>query len=236
LIEAKRARFGCVAIVPAGGSGTRFGATTPKQYSALAGKTVLEHSLLALLSVSSIECVYLVVQADDKRAAEILENSPALSRVRLLACAGATRAQTVHQALAAIRGEILRDAQILVHDAARPCVKREYIETLIRVAGKPAIGGLLALPVTDTMKRVSLDGKHVETISRDGLWRAQTPQMFGYETLVHALASSPDATDEAQAIEALGFAPILVQGDPHNIKITLADDLAMAEFFLRDHV
>lgn len=233
MIETKRARFGCVAIVPAGGSGTRFGAEIPKQYAPLAGKTVLAHSLLALLSVSGIERVYLVVQADDERARALLENDSALSRVRLLTCAGATRAQTVSNALVAIRGEVARDAQILVHDAARPCVKPESIEALMRVAAKPAIGGLLALPITDTVKRASADNTHVETISRDGLWRAQTPQMFGYETLVHALASSPDATDESQAIEALGFAPILVHGDPRNIKITVADDLAMADFFLR---
>jgi 2-C-methyl-D-erythritol 4-phosphate cytidylyltransferase len=233
LTEAKTARFSCVAIVPAGGSGARFGAPVPKQYALIAGKTVLEHSLLALLGVSAIECVYLVVQADDTRAPQILANSPHLSRVRLLACAGATRAQTVAQALSVVRPELRRDAQVLVHDAARPCVSSHNIESLIAIAGNDPVGGLLALPIVDTVKRASADGKHVETISREGLWRAQTPQMFRYETLSHALTTSPDATDESQAIEALGLVPVLVQGDPRNIKITVAHDLVMAEAFLR---
>jgi 2-C-methyl-D-erythritol 4-phosphate cytidylyltransferase len=227
-------RFSCVAIVPAGGSGARFGATLPKQYALAAGKTVLEHSLLALLSVPTIERVYLVVQTDDEWAKSILETSETLSRVRLLACAGATRSQTVSQALAAIRSEVRRDARVLVHDAARPCVSRQNIESLIDVAGTHAVGGLLALPIVDTIKRSSVDGQQVETVSREGLWRAQTPQLFRYETLAHALATSPDATDESQAIEALGLAPVLVHGDPRNIKITVAADLDIAEFFLQD--
>jgi 2-C-methyl-D-erythritol 4-phosphate cytidylyltransferase len=232
--SATSTRFGCVAIVPAGGSGTRFGATLPKQYALVAGKTVLEHSLLALLSVPAIECVYLVVQADDEQAKVILEGSIALSGVRLLACAGPTRSQTVSRALSAIRSEVRRDARVLVHDAARPCVPRKNVEMLIEVAGAHAVGGLLALPIADTVKRSSADGQQVETVSRDGLWRAQTPQLFRYETLAHAIATSPDATDESQAIEALGLTPVLVHGDPRNIKITVAADVDLAEFFLQN--
>jgi 2-C-methyl-D-erythritol 4-phosphate cytidylyltransferase len=234
LTEAKSIRFSCVAIVPAGGSGTRFGASIPKQYAVIAGRTVLEHSLRALLSVPAIERVYLAVQANDARAQRLLDDSPSLASVRLLACAGETRSQTVLQALNAIRSELRRDAQVLVHDAARPCVTRNNIESLIAVAGDNPVGGLLGLPIADTVKRVSADGKYVETVSREGLWRAQTPQLFRYETLQHALSTSPGATDESQAIEALGLHPVLVPGDARNIKITLADDLVLAGMFLSE--
>ncbi len=234
MTEAKSARFGCVAIVPAGGSGARFGSSVPKQYAAIVGKTVLEHSLHALLSVPAIECVYLVVQADDARALPLIEGLSSPSRLRLLTCAGQTRAQTVSNALSSIRRDVRRDAQVLVHDAARPCISRESIETLIHIAGADAVGGLLALPITDTVKRANSQGSQVETISREGLWRAQTPQLFRFETLAHAIASNPDATDESQAIESLGLNPVLVHGDPRNIKVTIAEDAEMAELFLLD--
>jgi 2-C-methyl-D-erythritol 4-phosphate cytidylyltransferase len=232
-VNAGQERFDCVALVPAGGVGARFGASVPKQYVEIAGRTVLEHSLLALLSASSVQAVYLAVQSDDERAVELLQSSIALKQVTLLKCAGESRRDTVLNALNAIRSDVKRDAFVLVHDAARPCLQQENIETLIHVAGGESIGGLLAIPVTDTVKRTSSDGKFVETISREGLWRAQTPQMFRYETLVHALIATPDATDEAQAIEALGLNPVLVHGDTRNIKITIAEDADIAELFLR---
>ncbi len=224
-------RLRTVAIVPAGGSGARFGAAVPKQYLELAGKKVLQHSLLALLAAPQIERVFLVVQADDAHAAHLLFNT-ALASVTLLRCAGETRAQTVVNALDAIRSQVARDARVLVHDAARPCVTRESIERLLLETKDAPAGGLLALPINDTMKRADSSGDYVETVSREGLWRALTPQVFPYEMLVHALSSSPDVTDEAQAIEALGLRPKLVRGEARNIKITFPEDLELAAFYL----
>jgi 2-C-methyl-D-erythritol 4-phosphate cytidylyltransferase len=227
------ARLHTVAIVPAGGSGARFGATLPKQYLEIAGKTVLEYSLGALCTVGEIQRVFLVVQHDDTHAAAIVASS-ALCNIEILRCAGATRAQTVVYALDTIRSHVTRDARVLVHDAARPCVSRDAIERLLAQTCGESAGGLLALPVADTIKRADSSGEYLETVSREGLWRAQTPQLFPFETLHHALTASPDVTDEAQAIEALGLRPKLVRGDARNIKVTYPEDLALAAFFLRN--
>ncbi len=121
---------------------------------------------------------------------------------------------------------------MLVHDAARPCVSGADLDRLIVLAGAHPVGGLLASPVSDTLKRANAEGEVTETVPRDGMWRALTPQMFRYETLVHALASSPDVTDEAQAIEALGMSPLLVAGSARNIKITLPEDAELAAYYL----
>ncbi len=222
-------RFGCVAIVPAGGSGARYGTVLPKQYSVIAGRTVIEHSLRALQSCSAIEHIFVNVQHNDEYADEVVAAVPG---VTILRCAGATRAETVQSALAAIARQIKRDAWVLVHDAARPCVLPSDVARLIESAGAHGVGGLLATPVSDTLKRGTAGNEIAETISRDKMWRAQTPQMFRYETLVHALNASPDVTDEAQAIEALGMTPLLVAGSGRNIKVTLPEDAELAEFYL----
>ena len=185
-------RFGCVAIVPAGGSGSRYGATVPKQYSVIVGRTVIEHSLRALRSCDAIEHIFVNVQHDDARADEVASAVPGVTFLR---CAGVTRAETVQSALAAISKRVKRDAWVLVHDAARPCVLASDVTRLIEWVGAHAVGGLLATPVADTLKRGTANNEIAETISRENMWRAQTPQMFRYETLVHALNASPDVTD-----------------------------------------
>ena len=222
-------RFGCVAIVPAGGSGARYGAVVPKQYSVIAGRMVIEHSLLALQSCAAIKHIFVIVQHDDERADEV---AAGITGVTFLRCAGATRAETVQRALAAISKQVKRDAWVLVHDAARPCVMASDVMRLIELGGAHGVGSVLATPVADTLKRGTADNEIAETISRENMWRAQTPQMFRYETLVHALNASPDVTDEAQAIEALGMTPLLVAGSARNIKITLPEDAELAEFYL----
>jgi 2-C-methyl-D-erythritol 4-phosphate cytidylyltransferase len=219
----------CVAIVPAGGSGARFGAVAPKQYSLIAGKTVLEHTLIALQKCAAIERIFVNVQLDDARAATVLANH---ANVALLRTAGGTRAETVQNALKEIAKLVRRDAWVLVHDAARPCVPQKDLDCLISQASTHPVGGLLASPVSDTLKRASPEGEVIETVTRQGMWRAQTPQMFRYETLVHALASSPGVTDEAQAVEALGMSPLLVAGSARNIKITLPEDAELAAYYL----
>ncbi len=222
-------RFACVAIVPAGGSGARYGATVPKQYSVISGRTVIEHSLRALQSCPAIEHIFVNVQHDDALADGV---AAAMPDVTFLRCAGVTRAETVQAALSAISKQVKRDAWVLVHDAARPCVSASDVARLIELAGAHAVGGLLASPVADTLKRGTADNEIAETISREHMWRAQTPQMFRYETLVHALNAAPDVTDESQAIEALGMRPLLVAGSARNLKITLPEDAELAEFYL----
>jgi 2-C-methyl-D-erythritol 4-phosphate cytidylyltransferase len=222
-------RFQVVVIVPAGGSGARLGATLPKQYLELAGKSVLHHTLNALSSVAAIEHIFVAVQSTDLHAKNICAS---FDRVSVLPTAGSQRAETVSNTLNAIQKKIDRNAWVLVHDAARPCVSVQAVDRLIDGCKSHPVGGLLALPVADTMKRANAANEVVETVSRDQLWRAQTPQMFRYETLQHALSAAPDATDESQAIEAIGLSPKLVLGDVGNIKITFLEDLATAEYFL----
>ena len=229
MTENRVVRLGCVAIVPAGGSGSRFAATVPKQYSHIVGKMVLEHTLDALSACAAIDRIFVNAQRNDNFIGEIARVFP---DVMILRSAGSTRAETVQNALADIAKLVKRDAWILVHDAARPCVSQADLDRLVAVAGAHAVGGLLASPVTDTLKRATGSGEIAETVSRDDMWRAQTPQMFRYETLVHALASSPNVTDEAQAIEALGMSPLLVAGSPRNIKITLPEDAELAAYYL----
>ena len=154
------------------------------------------------------------------------------ANVSLLRSAGATRAETVHNAMLDISKQVRRDAWVLVHDAARPCVSAADLDRLVALAGAHPVGGLLAVPVADTLKRGNGDGEVTETVPREGMWRAQTPQMFRYETLLHALAASPDVTDEAQAMEALGLSPLLVAGSARNIKITQPEDAELAAYYL----
>ena len=189
----------------------------------------MEHTLIALQRCAAIERIFVNVQRDDAHAEAAVA---AHANVSLLRTAGITRAETVQNALKDISKWVRRDAWVLVHDAARPCVSGVDLERLIALAGAHPVGGLLASPVSDTLKRANADGEVTDTVPRDGMWRAQTPQMFRYETLVHALASSPDVTDEAEAIEALGMSPLLVTGSARNIKITLPEDAELAAYYL----
>jgi 2-C-methyl-D-erythritol 4-phosphate cytidylyltransferase len=216
-------------VVACGGSGARFGAAVPKQYLPLAGKTVLHHTLSALTRTARIEHVFVGAQADDAKAHEIASG---FANTSVLTSAGATRALTVLGTLDAIQSLLARDAWVLVHDAARPCVSVTTICKLIDELKTHAVGGLLGIATTDTVKRATSNLDVAETLDRTQLWRAQTPQMFRYETLVHALRAAPDATDESQAVESLGLVPKLVVGDTTNIKITFPDDLAWAERIL----
>ena len=195
----------------------------------IAGKTVLEHTLNALQKCAAIERIFVNVQHDDAHADAVAADH---AYVTLLRTAGGTRAETVQNALKDISKQVRRDAWVLVHDAARPCVTSVDLDRLISLAGAHPVGGLLAAPVTDTLKRANAHGEVTETVPRDGMWRALTPQMFRFETLVHALTSSPDVTDEAQAIEALGMSPLLVAGSARNIKITLPEDAELAAYYL----
>ncbi len=217
------------ALIPAAGVGARMAAGSPKQYLPLGGKPMLRHVLDAFLSSEMISHTFVVVSAADGQIDALAPGHG----VTVLRCGGATRMESIRNALAAMAATVREGDWVLVHDAARPGLDRMLIEKLIAEVGVHPVGGLLALPVVDTVKRAA--GAAVSTISRDGLWLAQTPQMFRYRLLRDALAAATDAaaiTDDASAVEAMGYAPMLVEGHPRNLKVTLAQDIGIAEMYL----
>lgn len=215
-----------VALIPAAGVGARMGGAVPKQYLTIAGKTILQHTLEVFLAAPQIAHVYVVVSADDAYVADIL---PGSDRLSILRCGGASRRDSVSNGLAAIT-DLRPDDWVLVHDAARPGLTVALIDKLIAEVASHAVGGLLALPVVDTVKRLQ-DGK-LETVARAGLWLAQTPQMFRYQLMRDALAGATEVTDEASAIEAAGYSPLLVEGHARNMKLTMPDDIALMRLHL----
>ncbi len=222
------------AVVPAAGSGSRMESELPKQYHPLLGRPLLFHSLAALCATPEIDRVFVVLSVSDSEWAR--HDWTALGdKLEPLFCGGATRADSVRAGLRAIAGTVAQSDWILVHDAARPCVAPWHIEKLIRELADDDVGGLLSVPVADTLKRADALHAHVvETVPRDSLWRAQTPQMFRYVMLRRALEEARDVTDEAGAIEAAGLRPRLVQGDITNVKVTWPLDLHLAEWILRN--
>ena len=190
---------------------------------------MLEHTIAAFVECAAIEAVHVIVSPQDQRA-QTLGASAYSSRARFHRVGGSTRAQSVLNGIEALKAD--ESDWVLVHDAARPCITPTMIEALIAALRDDPVGGLLALPVPDTVKRSDADGKVSETISRDGLWLAQTPQMFRYGILREALQRFPDVTDEAGAIERMGLKPKLVVGDARNIKVTYPADFALAESYL----
>lgn len=220
------------AIVPAAGSGSRMGAERPKQFLELAGKPLIWHTLAALLAVPRITSVHVVLAPEDEWW-ESFDWSGLGPHLKVLRVGGATRAQSVTNALAELAAEAKEDDWMLVHDAARACLQPQQVEELIDCLADDPVGGLLAVPVADTLKRGDADSRVAATISREALWQAQTPQMFGYGLLRRALAASPAVTDEAGAIEALGLSPRLVAADSTNFKVTYPQDVALAEIILK---
>jgi 2-C-methyl-D-erythritol 4-phosphate cytidylyltransferase len=217
-----------IALIPAAGVGARMAADGPKQYMQLAGKPMLRHTLDAFLSSDRIAHTFVVVSPDDG----VIDGVVPDGGVTVLRCGGASRLESVRNGLAALSGELRPGDWVLVHDAARPGLTAGLIASLIDAVGDDPAGGLLALPVVDTVKRAA---GAVTTVPRDGLWLAQTPQMFRYRLLCDALAAAQDAsaiTDDASAVEAMGFSPKLVEGHPRNLKVTLPSDIRIAEMWL----
>lgn len=220
------------AIVPAAGSGSRFGGERPKQYLTLLGRPLIFHTLAALCACPDIERVWVVLSPEDEywRRYDWTDLGPKLETVL---CGGATRAESVANGLAAAALAAADDDWILVHDAARPCLTAGMLGALVEELSDDPVGGILAVPVADTLKRADGEQRVAATEPRDGLWQAQTPQMFRYGLLKEALAGSPGVTDEAGAVEAMGLRPKLVRGEATNLKVTFPADLAMAEWILR---
>ncbi len=220
------------AIVPAAGTGARFGADKPKQYLDLLGRPLIFHTLAALTACPEIERVWVVLSPDDpywpRYDWSVL--GPKLETVR---CGGATRAESVHNGLQAAAMVAVEDDWVLVHDAARPCLSGQMLDAMFRELADDPVGGILAVPVADTLKRADAEQRVAATEPRDGLWQAQTPQMFRYGQLCSALQNHRDVTDEAGAIEAAGLTPRLVRGDSTNLKVTYPADLALAAMILR---
>ena len=215
------------ALIPAAGVGARMGADCPKQYLTIAGQPMLRHTVAAFLNSPLIAHTFVVVSPGDAYIDEVIRG---LVGVTVLRCGGATRKESVLNGLQAIDGQLAADDWVLVHDAARPGLTPALIAKLVGAIGDSAVGGLLALPVVDTVKRV--EAGRVQTVPRDGLWLAQTPQIFRYALLERALRTVAEVTDEASAIETIGLTPQLVEGHACNLKVTQPADIALAELFL----
>jgi 2-C-methyl-D-erythritol 4-phosphate cytidylyltransferase len=223
------------ALVPAAGSGSRMGIAAPKQYLELGQRPLLYHALRALAADRRIDRIFVVLAPGDEHFTRI-DRQALGSRVTPLYCGGKTRAASVFNGLLAARDTIEASDWVLVHDAARPCLGSEELDRLFGELEDDETGGLLAVPVADTLKRANRDSRVAGTEPRDNLWLAQTPQMFRYRLLIEALRAADPAvaTDEARAIEGLGLKPRLVMGSATNIKVTFPEDLALAELILRN--
>jgi len=222
------------AVVRAAGRGERVGAGPPKQYRCVIDRTVLEWSIDALLAERRIDTVVVALAPGDRRWRRLAHAKNA----RVMTCIGGKkREHSLSSALDALQGRAADRDWVVAHDAARPCLHaRDLARLLDEVDGDP-VGGLLAVPVSDTLKRDEGDGRSRGTVDRANLWRALTPQVFRYGVLRRALALCVDrnraVTDEASAVECLGLKPLLVHGRTDNIKITHPEDLAIAEALLR---
>jgi 2-C-methyl-D-erythritol 4-phosphate cytidylyltransferase len=221
------------ALVPAAGAGSRMGRETPKQYLPLLGEPLLRHTLRVLCASPLIERVYVVLSVGDAYW-DAHSWTDLGEKLTPLYVGGASRADSVLNGLRAIRPQVGDGDWILVHDAARPCLTPWHIDRLIGALDEDEVGGLLAVPVADTLKRSNGHGRAEATVPRDRLWQAQTPQMFRYVMLRRALESAREVTDEASAIEAAGLRPRLVEGDTTNIKVTYPLDLHLAEWILQN--
>ena len=224
------------AIIPAAGVGTRMQAEVPKQYLPLCGRPIISHAIERLCSHSRVHGLVVGISAGDKHWPAL--RLPAVKNFIGTYAGGATRARTVCNGLRMLLDRGAHNADwVIVHDAVRPCVRQEDIDSLINTVTHTGAGGLLALPVADTVKRADAAHRVVETVSREGLWRALTPQMYRltelHDALQLALGSKTEVTDESVAIEQAGGKSVVVAGHADNIKITHPGDLVLAELFLK---
>lgn len=215
-------------IIPAAGVGNRMANVLPKQYIALGGKPMISHSIQVFFNHPRIAGIHVALNPEDDFWRSLTLEPE--SRLHLHYTGGATRAETVLNTLKALEPTLQADDWILVHDAARPGLTHALLTHLINTLEQDEVGGLLALPVADTLKQSADNQQVAQTIPRANLWQAQTPQMFRFLTLKNALSQfGASVTDEAEAIEALGFKPKLVQGELRNLKVTYPQDLELLE-------
>jgi 2-C-methyl-D-erythritol 4-phosphate cytidylyltransferase len=223
------------ALIPAAGSGSRIGSGSPKQYAALAGRTMLWHAIRAVC-VPPVETVFAVLAPGDKTFAGE-DWSAFRGKLEPLYCGGESRRESVHNGLVAAMAAVEPNDWVLVHDAARPCLPNEDFYRLLEECSDDEIGGILALPIPDTVKKAVQDetgkARIGSTQDRSQLWLAQTPQMFRAGLLAQALNRAKGrVTDEASAVEEMGLKPRLVAGSRENLKVTYPEDMAIAEGIL----
>lgn len=219
-------------LIPAAGSGSRVGGEAPKQYLPINGRPMLRHAVASLLRSAAIDTVFVVLAPGDE-AFRQFDWSEFGARLAPLYCGGASRRDTVLNGVIAAASAVDPGDWVLVHDAARPCLGQVELERLIAGLSEDDVGGILAVPVADTLKRADDRQRIVATESREAMWQAQTPQMFRHGVLLRALRDCEGATDEASAIEALGLSPKLVEGASTNFKVTYPADIDIAEMILR---
>lgn len=222
------------AVVPAAGVGRRMGSDIPKQYLLLNGRRVIEHTLQRLLNHPQIKQTLVALSPDD----EWWPGTDYANHADVITVDGGTeRCYSVLNALNRLSEIAAEDDWVLVHDAARPCLRSGDVDALIEQLNNHPVGGILGMPVRDTMKRADESGQIAETVCREGLWHAFTPQMFRLgmlrSALSQALEQGMQVTDEASAMELAGHSPRLIEGHPDNIKITRPEDLALAAFYLQ---
>ena len=217
-------------VIPAAGKGRRMNNAVPKQYLRFQGKTIIEHCLDRLLSHSLIDGAVLVLNPSDRHWESL---NYVTEKPLFVTDGGDERQESVYKGLTSLQYRQGSEALVLVHDVVRPLIRHEDIDRLIETALASEAGALLAVPVTDTIKVENNIGTVSQTLPRENLWRAQTPQAFYLQPLLTALRQAREhdlvITDEAAAIEAAGFAPCLVEGSTDNLKITMASDFALAE-------
>lgn len=219
------------ALLPAAGVGARMGAGHPKQYLDIHGRPMIWHAIRAFERHPAIARIYVVISSDDAWWGDY--DWSAFTKLAVLRCGGATRAESVANGLAAIAGEVDPQDWVLVHDAARPCLSRTLLDKLMEELVADAVGGILAAPIADTLKRAGPEQRIAATVPREHLWGAQTPQMFRHALLRQALAQAGSAvTDEASALEFIGLSPRLVESDLTNLKVTYPRDLEVAAWLL----
>lgn len=222
-------------IIPAAGSGSRMESQMPKQYLPLFGKPMITHSLETFLHNPRITSLHVALSSDDEFWAEM--NFTADTRLFIQHTGGNTRAETVLKTITAMREQVNDDDWVLVHDAARPGLTLDLLNHLLDSLLNDEVGGLLALPLADTLKQSNGDQRVQQTISREDLWQAQTPQMFRYGILKKALGQlTTIPTDEAQAVESLGLKPKLVVGSLMNMKMTYPQDIILMEALMQRDV
>lgn len=230
MAENRNKKNALFAIVPAAGLSQRMGKGLAKAYLKIAGKTVLEHAVNVLSDFPLVEKVVLALHAEDSNWQTLHFHSP--SKI-LTTLGGVTRAESVLNALQVIQSFVKPQDWVLVHDAARPCLRSSDIARLIEALGDHEVGGILGIPVRDTLKRVNSEFEILGTPSRDEVWCAQTPQLFRFELLWQALTSAKQLyTDESAALEGMGLKPLMVLGGVHNVKITYPEDVFLAEHYL----
>ncbi|MFQ3368008.1 MAG: 2-C-methyl-D-erythritol 4-phosphate cytidylyltransferase [Methylophilaceae bacterium] len=219
-------------IIPAAGSGSRMGQEIPKQFSSFHGKTLIEWVDFIFSNVSVVDTISIAFNSDERNNVEN-SNYTFSHKTKIYYSGGISRSETVLKTLNLIESSTSDDDWALVHDSARVGITESFINSFIKEVGKDSVGGIVALPSVDTIKRVDQSNKIIKTEDRDTFWLAQTPQMFKYKILIEALNNFPGTpTDEAEAIEALGLKPMVYKGLITNFKITYPEDLInMSQIF-----